>query len=181
MSSCFHLPLKDALTSCLRHFSSQSCSLLWSIQFCPFAVNEVQEQYLLVVRGIQRDAVNKHLPECLAHGKHLANVTTTAWESKVQWLERVIFLVTHMMTAKPGVKGIHMLAPPSSFSFWYSDLPPSIGLQCWLCSLPLTERPSLPGLLCLTPVADESYGPPCTQLHPVLELICVLLYPLDNF
>lgn len=162
MSSCFHLPLRDAVTSCLKHVRSQSCSFLWSIQFCPFVESEAQERYLLVVRGIRRDAVKKH-SESLAHGKHLANVTTTGWETKVQWLERVIFLVTHKMSAKPGVKGIHMLAPPSSFSFWYSDLPPSIGLQCWLRSLPLVEWPSLPGPLCLTPVAERELW---SSLHP---------------
>lgn len=155
MSSCFCLPLKDALTSCLKDLRSQSCRFLWSIQCCPFVVSEAQEQYLLGVRGTQRNAVSKQLPECLAHGKHLADVTTTDWETKVQCLGRVIFLVTRKMTAKPGVKGIHMLALPSSFSFWCSDLPPSVGLQCWLCSLPLVEWPSLPGLLCLTPVAGQ--------------------------
>ena len=155
MSSCFYPPLKDALTSCLQHCRSQSCRFLWSTQFCPSVVSEAQERYLLAVRGIQRNAVKKQLPECLARGKHLANVTTTDWETKVQYLGRVIFLVTRKLTAKSGVKGIHMLALSSSFSFWYSDLPASVGLWCWLCSLPLVEWPSLPGLLCLTPVAGQ--------------------------
>lgn len=178
MSSYFYPPLKDALTSCLQHFRSQICRFLWSIQSCPFVVSEAQEQYLLVVRGIQRNAVNKQLPECLARGKHLANGTTTDWETKVQCLGRVIFRVTRKLTATPGVKGVHMLALPSSFSFWYSDLPPSVGLRCWLCSLPPVEWPSLPGLLCLTPVAGQELwssldpAPSCSRTD-IYTSICI--------